>query len=73
MSDFRVINPRRVNKGAVVWTFDVEDTRTGTVMQGVALLARDGRRWLSPPSDDVFSEQLHLHLLPLAEAALRDA
>jgi hypothetical protein len=72
---FKISNARRVRRGALLGTFDVELTSCGIALSGAMLLEMGGQRWVTLPVVEFVSpaarERFLGDILPLAEEALR--
>jgi hypothetical protein len=72
---FKILNPKRIGKGALVGSFDVE-LSLGIKLVGAMLVHMNGARLVTLPSTVKFvsstaRERLKTAVLPIAEAALR--
>jgi hypothetical protein len=72
---FKIRNPKRIGKGALVGSFDVE-LSLGLKVTGATLVEMNGERWITLPSTIEFvstpaREHFENAVLPIAEAALR--
>jgi|ERR1700733_8895643 hypothetical protein len=72
---FSIINPRKIGKGGMIGTFDIE-MPWGLKLTGVMLLEMGGKRWVTFPSFAEFvspaaCERFCTDVLSVAEEALR--
>jgi hypothetical protein len=68
MSDFRLINARRINKNSLLGAFDLE-MPSGLKINGVMLLESNGKRWVSFPSKEWTKQDGTKGFSPLIEFA----
>jgi hypothetical protein len=73
--DFSIINPRKIGKGGMIGTFDIE-MPWGLKLTGAMLLEMGGRRWVTFPSFAEFvspaaRERFRTDVLSVAEEALK--
>jgi hypothetical protein len=63
---FKTSNPRRIGKGTLVGSFDVE-LSSGMKINGMMLFEKDGRRWVNFPSKEWIDKEGNKKYLPLLE------
>jgi hypothetical protein len=72
---FKISNARRVSRGSLLGTFDLELTSCGIAFSGAMLVQMGGKRWVTLPVVEFVSpaarERFLGDILPLAEEALR--
>jgi hypothetical protein len=68
---FAISNPRLLQRGALVGTFDLE-MPSGLIIRGALLFEKDGKRWVGFPSKEWTKQDGTKGYYPLIEFASRE-
>jgi hypothetical protein len=71
MSGFVITNPKSLNKGVLIGSFDLE-MPSGLIIRDAMLFEKNGKRWVNFPSKEWTKEDGSKGYFPLLEFASRE-